>query len=145
MAETKKRRPRPKRGKVVNWESPNWEPLLRLARVYVGEFMWMGEVQLRGGISLHLYKHYWTRRYLNLTEDGRAFFFRSDLDRSDSEEAAYQEIPEDEIPALFDRVIRRPDPEWEILKAREEREEREPFSIPGYTEGDGKGDGLDAR
>jgi hypothetical protein len=101
MAETKKRRPRPKRGKTVNWESPNWEPLLRLARVYVGEFMWMGEVQLKGGISLHLYKHWWTRRYLN--------------------------------------------PEREWLEAREAREEREGDGIPGYTDGHGEGDGLDAR
>jgi hypothetical protein len=127
MTETKKRRPRPKRGRVVNWESPKWEPLLRLARVYVGEFMWMGEVRLRGGISLHLYKHYWTRRYLHLTEDGRAFFFRGDLERSDSDEDAYEEIPEEEIPELFDRVIRRTNPEQEWLEAREVREEREKY------------------
>jgi hypothetical protein len=48
MTETKKRRPRPKRGRVVNWKSPNWEPLLRLARVYVGEFMWMGRDGIPG-------------------------------------------------------------------------------------------------
>lgn len=145
MAETKKRRPRPKRGKTVNWESPNWEPLLRLARVYVGEFMWMGEVQLKGGISLHLYKHWWTRRYLNLTGDGRAFFYRSDLYRPDSEESAYEEIPEEEIPELFDRVIRRSNPEREWLEAREAREEDEGSGIPGYTDDYGEGDGLNAR
>lgn len=145
MTETKKRRPRPKRGKTVNWERPDWEPLLRLARVYVGEFMWMGEVELRGGISLHLYKHWWTRRYLHLTEDGRAFFFRSDLERSDSGEDAYEEIPEEEIPELFDRVIRRQNPEREWREAREAREEGEGNGIPGYTDGYGEGDGFNAR
>jgi len=132
----------PKRGKTVNWENPNWEPLLRLARVYVGEFMWMCEVQLKGGISLHLYKHWWRRHYLHLTEDGRAFFYRPDLHRSDSEEGAYEEIPEEEIPELFDRVIRSLNPEREWL---EECEAREGKGIPGYTDGHGEGDGFDAR
>ena len=146
MAETKKRKPRPKRGRAVNWVSPNWEPLLRLARVYVEEFMWMYEAELRGGISLHAYKHWWTRRYLFLTEDGRAFSYRGDLYREDAEEEEdYQEIPEDEIRPLFDRVIRRPDPELELIEAREAREEREQLGIPGYTEWHGEGDGFDAQ
>jgi hypothetical protein len=45
----KKKRPRSKRGKTVNWTEPKWEPLLHLARIYVDEFMWMGEVELTGG------------------------------------------------------------------------------------------------
>lgn len=87
----------------------------------------MDEVQLRGGISLHAYKHHWTRRYLHLTDDGRAFFFRADLDRAESGEAAYEEIPEEEIPELFDRVICRINPEQEWLEACEAREEREEY------------------
>ena len=63
------------RGRMTRSDSPNWEPLLNLARVYVDEFMWMFEVELEGGVRLHAYKHIVTRRYLHLTEDGRAFFF----------------------------------------------------------------------
>lgn len=37
--------------------------------------MWMGTVQLADGTRLQLYKHYWTRGYLHLSEDGRAFVF----------------------------------------------------------------------
>jgi len=37
--------------------------------------MWMYTVQLADGTRLQAYKHYWTRNYLHLTEDGRAFVF----------------------------------------------------------------------
>lgn len=37
--------------------------------------MWMGSVQLIDGTRLQAYKHCWTRDYLHLSEDGRAFVF----------------------------------------------------------------------
>jgi hypothetical protein len=42
---------------------------------HVGDFMWMGAIQLTDGTRLQAYKHYWTRRSLHLSEDGRAFVF----------------------------------------------------------------------
>lgn len=38
-----------------------------------GTFMWMDESELEDGSPLHAYKHTYTRRYLYLTEDGRAY------------------------------------------------------------------------
>jgi len=55
--------------------APEWEPLLSLAPDHVVDFMWMGTVRLVDGTRLQVYKHYWTRRYLHLSEDGRAFVF----------------------------------------------------------------------
>ena len=49
--------------------------MLNLAPDHVGDFMWMGTVQLVDGTRLQMYKHYWTRDYLHLSEDGRAFVF----------------------------------------------------------------------
>jgi hypothetical protein len=63
------------RGHSTRADSPNWKPLLHLARVYVAEFMWMFEVELEGGVRIHAYKHVITRRYLHLSEDGRAFVY----------------------------------------------------------------------
>jgi hypothetical protein len=37
--------------------------------------MWMGTVQLTDGTRIQVYKHYWTRDYLHLADDGRAFVF----------------------------------------------------------------------
>ena len=101
-----------------NYDKPEWQPLLELARIYVGEFMWMFEVELDDGISPHAYKHVWTRRYLYLTADGRAFGWCGD--------EHYQEI---EVETVFDVVVGRPDPS---------------LGIPGYTREYGEGDGLDA-
>ncbi|HEX6781027.1 MAG TPA: hypothetical protein VF125_03245 [Solirubrobacterales bacterium] len=67
--------PKPQRGKILQVEAPEWEPLLNLAPDHVGDFMWMGTVQLTDGTRLQMYKHYWTRGYLHLSEDGRAFVF----------------------------------------------------------------------
>lgn len=67
--------PKPIRGKLLRVEAPEWEPLLSLAPDHVDDFMWMGTVQLTDGTRLQLYKHYWTRRSLHLSEDGRAFVF----------------------------------------------------------------------
>lgn len=66
---------KPIRGKWLRVDAPEWEPLLSLAPDHVVDFMWMGTVQLVDGTRLQVYKHYWTRRYLHLSEDGRAFVF----------------------------------------------------------------------
>ena len=66
---------RPIRGKLLRVDAPEWEPLLNLAPDHVVDFMWMGTVQLADGTRLQMYKHYWTRHYLHLSDDGRAFVF----------------------------------------------------------------------
>jgi len=63
------------RGRILKVDAPEWEPLLHLAPDHVDDFMWMGTVQLVDGTRLQMYKHYWTRGYLHLAEDGRAFVF----------------------------------------------------------------------
>jgi hypothetical protein len=63
------------RGRILKVHAPEWEPLLNLAPDHVDDFMWMGTVQLTDGTRLQMYKHYWTRDYLHLAEDGRAFVF----------------------------------------------------------------------
>ena len=70
MAEQK-----PKRGRILQVDAPEWEPLLNLAPNHVVDFMWMGTIQLTDGTRIQAYKHYWTRDYLHLSEDGRAFVF----------------------------------------------------------------------
>lgn len=63
------------RGRMLKVDAPEWEPLLNLAPDLVVDFMWMGTVQLIDGTRLQMYKHYWTRNYLHLSEEGRAFVF----------------------------------------------------------------------
>lgn len=66
---------KPIRGRTLRVDAPEWEPLLNLAPDHVVDFMWMGTVQLVDGTRLQVYKHYWTRNHLHLSEDGRAFVF----------------------------------------------------------------------
>jgi hypothetical protein len=61
------------KGKLVRTPAAEWEPLLDLAPAHVPDFMWMGSVELRDKSRLQLYKHFWTRDYLHLDGDGRAF------------------------------------------------------------------------
>lgn len=63
------------KGKSVRTPAAEWEPLLDLAPLHVPDFMWMGSVELRDKTRLQLYKHYWTRNYLHLDGDGRAFVY----------------------------------------------------------------------
>lgn len=67
--------PERKRGRTLPVDVPEWEPLLNFAPDHVGDFMWMETVQLTDGTRLQVYKHYWTRRCLHLSEDGRTFVF----------------------------------------------------------------------
>ena len=49
---------------------PNWRPLeIGLTPGDCDEFMYMG----RAG-EIELYKHRWTRRYLNISSDGERFY-----------------------------------------------------------------------
>jgi hypothetical protein len=63
-------------------DAPEWQPLLDLVPDHVGDFMWMFAVELDDGRRLDAYKHWWTRRYLHLTDNGRVFVFEhpDDLD-----------------------------------------------------------------
>ena len=60
---------------MLKVDAPEWEPLLNLAPDLVVDFMWMYTVELVDGTRIQAYKHYWTRNYLHLSEDGRAFVF----------------------------------------------------------------------
>jgi len=51
-------------------EAPVWEPLQTVVGSRCREFMFIGKV---GGI--YLYKHIWTRRYLNLDSERNAYRF----------------------------------------------------------------------
>jgi hypothetical protein len=63
---------------MAEGSSPSWRPLLDLVgEQVVGDFMWMFEVELLDGRVLHAYKHIDTRRYIHLSEQGRAFVFSS--------------------------------------------------------------------
>ncbi|MDX6590010.1 MAG: ribonuclease VapC [Solirubrobacterales bacterium] len=49
-----------------------------LAPEHVDDFMWMFEVELDRNHRIHAYKHYWTRRYIHLDHEGRAFAYCGD-------------------------------------------------------------------
>lgn len=83
---------RPRRGQVLQFEHPVWEPLENLAFEHVDEFMWMHEVELEDGTRLHAYKHRETRRYLHLDHGGRAFVFIWDERREADEPDEYEEV-----------------------------------------------------
>ena len=49
---------------------PNWRPLeMALAPRDCEDFMYMGRFR-----EIELYKHRWTRRYLNISSDGGRFY-----------------------------------------------------------------------
>lgn len=60
---------------MLSLREPEWEPLLNFAPDHVGDFMWMYALQLTDGTRLQAYKHYWTRNYLHLDDEGRAFVY----------------------------------------------------------------------
>jgi hypothetical protein len=53
--------------------TPVWEPLQAAVGERCREFMFMG----RAG-EVYLYKHIWTRRYLNIDGNGHAYRFTGD-------------------------------------------------------------------
>ena len=62
-------------GEMLRSDTPNWQPLINLVGDKVEQFMWMLEVELEDGLRLHAYKHWWTRGYIHLALDGRAFVY----------------------------------------------------------------------
>lgn len=54
---------------------PDWRPLIIFAPDEVPDFMWMFRDHLEDGIVVEAYKHSWTRQYLHLDADGRAYEF----------------------------------------------------------------------
>jgi hypothetical protein len=67
-----------KKGRMLSAGEPEWEPLLNFAPDHAGDFMWMFAVELTDGTRLQAYKHYWTRNYLHLDDEGRAFVYGKD-------------------------------------------------------------------
>lgn len=66
-------------GQVAQFDVPDWTPLEAVVGLETVErFMWMFEVRLDDGLSIHAYKHKTTRRYLHLTHHGRAFVYWGD-------------------------------------------------------------------
>jgi hypothetical protein len=67
--------------KVIEQRCPHrplWDPLLKvLPEKTVAQFMFMGEVLCESGTHIFLYKHIWSRRYINLDRQGRAYQFRA--------------------------------------------------------------------
>jgi hypothetical protein len=54
--------------KLIFPEEPVWEPLHQVIEEKERErFMFMGQATLPEGLTIHLYKHIWTRRYINLS------------------------------------------------------------------------------
>ncbi|HVT00003.1 MAG TPA: hypothetical protein VHE08_05740 [Solirubrobacterales bacterium] len=63
------------RGSEPRGLRPDWRPLLDFAPDEIPEFMWMYRVELEDGTAIEAYKHSWTRRYLHLDSQGRAYLF----------------------------------------------------------------------
>jgi hypothetical protein len=61
---------------------PLWAPLLAVAGSLTSGFMWMYEVVLDDGRSLHAYKHHDTRRYLHLDTQRNAWAYQHRRGRS---------------------------------------------------------------
>jgi hypothetical protein len=97
---------RPRKGQVLQFERPVWEPLIMLAPEHVEDFMWMHEEELEDGTRLHAYKHWETRRYLHLDHGGRAFVFVWDESRNVGEPGRYEEV---DPRWLLEVVLARPD------------------------------------
>lgn len=64
--------PRHRHRRILQFDRPDWRPLLAVAREIVEWFMWMHEVELSDGTRIHAYKHCMTRRYLHLDTAGAA-------------------------------------------------------------------------
>jgi hypothetical protein len=111
-------------GERIQHYSPDWTYLEELLGAELIEwFMWMCEVELADGTSVHAYKHVWTRRYFHLGPDGRAFVYVP--------RRCYMEIdPVDAIDLVFDEAWENrsgplvpgdPESEREAVRAARER------------------------
>ena len=55
------------------FDNPDWGPLAKvIGDQQVSEFMWMGRIRATGW-SVELYKHRYSRRYLNVDLEGNAY------------------------------------------------------------------------
>lgn len=64
------------RGTLGQFDRPDWTALVDLIGVELaGRFMWMSEIELEDGATVHAYKDKPSRRYFHLAEDGRAFYY----------------------------------------------------------------------
>jgi len=104
---------RPRKGRVVNYEHPVWEPLIRFVPEHMGDFMWMHEVELEDGTRLHAYKHWDTRRYLHLDHGSRAFVFVWDESRDVEEPSEYEEV---EPQWLLEVVLAQPEDRANVFR-----------------------------
>ncbi len=78
-------------GQMLSTDTPTWEPLVDLVGEKVDEFMWMFEVELEDRCRLHAYKHWWTRRYIHLTLNGKAFVYECSTGSSSGRLSWYRE------------------------------------------------------
>jgi hypothetical protein len=69
-------------GRSISGEPPVWAPLLAVVGALTSGFMWMYEVVLDDGRSLHAYKHHDTRRYLHLDTQRNAWAYQHRQGRS---------------------------------------------------------------
>lgn len=70
---------------------PVWKPLeSAISRDKCGWWMYMFGQRLVGGVTIHAYKHKSTRRYVNFSDDGRAWEF-------DAKKDGYREISRDTV------------------------------------------------
>ncbi len=51
-----------------------WQPLMN---TLMSTFMFMGYAKTPTGVQIHLYKHIWTRRYINLDNMGQAYHYEN--------------------------------------------------------------------
>ncbi|MDI3461294.1 MAG: hypothetical protein OJF50_000115 [Nitrospira sp.] len=59
-------------------DRPLWDPILKvMPEKSVAQFMFMGEVLCESGTRIFLYKHIWSRRYINLDQQGQAYQFHA--------------------------------------------------------------------
>jgi hypothetical protein len=58
---------------MASCEEPVWQPLIDLAAKVVDDFMLMFTVDLEDDRRLYAYKHYWTRQYVYVGDDGEVF------------------------------------------------------------------------
>lgn len=67
-------------GSMRQCDTPNWDSLQQLlgSDDLCDHFMWMHDVELEDGTVVDAYKHRWTRRYVHLAADGRAFSYAYD-------------------------------------------------------------------
>jgi len=72
--------PRFIQGETRQYKEPDWGPLENVlsSDELCAHFMWMGDIELEDGTIVNEYKHRWTRQYLHLADDGRAFIYVGD-------------------------------------------------------------------